>query len=109
MSTPAPHGAPPTQPTGASSGVTAFEAACSRRDFALLQQALDGLPVSQAVTHLHHLFPQNSVRWYKRYYPHLMALSPDDFWRALHADPTATSAIRKALSGHPRHPTRRSR
>ncbi len=100
MSTPAPHGAPSTQPTGASSGVTAFEAACERRDYALLQQALGGLPVSQAVTHLHRLFPQNSVRWYKRYYPHLMALDPADFSRLLsYSDPTGDHAVARLL--HP--------
>lgn len=98
MTAPAPHGAHSITPTGASSGVTAFEAACARRDYGLLQEALNGMPVSRAVIHLHTLFPANSVRWYKRYYPHLMALSPADFERALHADPTANAAIRRVLA-----------
>ena len=99
MSRPAPSGATLTIPTGASSGVTAFEAACERRDFVLLQQALEGMPVSQAVTHLATLFPAHTVRWYKRYYPHLMALTPDDFAKALpYADPTGDTAVKNVLT-----------
>lgn len=47
-----------------------------------------------AVEHLAFLFPAHTCRWFSRNFARLMQLSPADFERALHADPTANRAIR---------------
>lgn len=47
-----------------------------------------------ATEHLSYLFPAHSCRWFSRNFERLMRLSPADFERALHADPTANRAIR---------------
>lgn len=77
----------------------AFEEACARRDFGLLQDALADMPKKQAVDHLCNLFPQRTHRWFVRNFPRLMALTPDDFgWELGYADPTGKAATDHVLA-----------
>ena len=97
MSTPAPHGATSALP-GPRSGNAAFVAACARRDFALLQQAVGDMSKRDAVEHLAYLFPHRSERWFGRNLSTLMALDPADFSRLLgYADPTGDTAVAHIL------------
>lgn len=96
MSNPAPHGAPQMIP-GPRSGNPAFDAACARRDYGLLQSAVADMPKRDAVEHLAAIFPAHTQRWFSRRFADLMALTPADFERALHADPTANAAIRSVM------------
>ena len=98
MTAPAPHGAHLTILPGPRSGNADFDAACARQDFGLLQAAVAGMTKRDAVEHLAFLFPAHSGRWFSRNFAALMALSPADFERALHPDPTANAAIRRALA-----------
>lgn len=93
MTWPAPTGAPQHIP-GPRSGNADFDAACARRDFSLLQDAVRLMSKRDATEHLSYLFPAHSCRWFSRNFERLMELSPADFERALHADPTANRAIR---------------
>ena len=98
MSTPAPHGATPTTLPGPRSGNAAFVAACARRDFALLQQAVSDMSKRDAVEHLAYLFPHRSERWFGRNLSALMALDPADFSRLLgYSDPTGDHAVARIL------------
>ena len=96
MSAPAPHGAPLNPSTDPRSGI-AFRAACERRDFQSLQDVLRSMTKRDAVDHLCWLFPSHAREWMRRNLPYLMALTPADFERALHADPTANAAIRSVM------------
>ena len=97
MSTPAPRGAHSTDP-GPRSGNAAFVAACARRDFALLQQAVSDMSKRDAVEHLAYLFPHRSERWFGRNLSALMALDPADFSRLLsYSDPTGDHAVARIL------------
>ena len=71
-----------------------FKAACERRDFALLQDALAGMTKREAVDHLTALFPHRSRSWHFRNFHALVALTPDDMERVLlYADPTGETAV----------------
>ena len=93
MTRPTPQGAPQYLP-GPRSGNADFDAACARRDFGLLQDAVRVMSKRDAVEHLAFLFPAHSYRWFSRNFARLMQLSSADFEQALHADPTANRAIR---------------
>ena len=82
----------PAPLTGPRSG-DAFTAACQRRDFASLQDAIRDLSKRDAVDHLHSLFPQHTRSWMERNLPYLMALDPDDFWGIAYPDPTGEDAV----------------
>lgn len=87
--------APATAPlTGPRSG-DAFDAACRRRDYAALQDAIRDLSKRDAVDHLHRLFPHRSRSWLERNLSYLMGLAPDHFWRLAYADPTGEAAVRR--------------
>src|SRR5690606_27586369 len=94
----APPGLAPTLAplTGPRSG-DAFAAACARRDFASLQDAIRDLSKRDAVDHLHALFPHRTRSWMERNLPYLMALDPDAFWRLTHPDPTGEDAVRNVM------------
>lgn len=65
------------------------------QDYALLQEALIGMPKKEAVEHLHYLFPHKAERWFSRNLGHIMTLDPLGLSKILgHSDPTADKAIR---------------
>ena len=89
----------PIHRPGPRSGSAAFDAACARRDYALLQDAICDMPKRDAVQHLAALFPARTERWFARNLPRLMALTPDDFARTIdHADPTGDTAVRRVMA-----------
>lgn len=93
MSRSAPTGAPQVDSTDLRSG-KAFKAACDRRDFVSLQEALRVMPKREAVDHLCWLFPDKAREWLRRKFPYLMAMDPDTFWRLAYSDPTGEAAAR---------------
>lgn len=80
--------------TGPRSG-DAFDAACRRRDYAALQDAIRHLSKRDAVDHLHGLFPQHSRSWMERHLTYLMNIAPDHFWRLAYSDPTGDAVVRR--------------
>ena len=88
----------PAPLTGPRSG-DAFTAACQRRDFASLQDAIRNLSKRDAVDHLLSLFPHRTRSWMERYLPHLMALDPDTFWSLAYPDPTGEGAVWNVMRG----------
>ena len=83
----------PNTPAGPRSADAEFLAACERRDYALLQDALRGMTKRDAVEHLTHLFPHKARKWFNRHLGALMALTADDLAFVLdYADPTGDTA-----------------
>ena len=81
-------------PAGPESADAEFKAACERRDFVLLQDALGGMTKREACEHLAALFPHRTPRWFTRNYWALVNLTPDDLERVLlYADPTGEAAV----------------
>ena len=77
------------------SGEAAFEEACARWDYALLQEALAPMSKRDAVDHLAGLFPHRTRSWHRRNFERLMHLTPDQLGRVLtYADPTGETATR---------------
>ena len=82
-------------PPGRASGDAEFMAACERRAYVLLQEALAGMTTGEAVAHLADLFPDRSARWFRRNLHALRSLPPDGLGRVLtYADPTGETATR---------------
>ena len=84
-------GRPSPLPPDPRSGV-AFQEACARRDYGLLQDALRDMSKRDAVDHLADIFPHRTRTWHHRNFGALMALDPDRFWRLMHPDPTGDTA-----------------
>lgn len=68
-------------------------AACERRAYVLLQEALADMTTREAVAHLADMFPNRSARWFRRNLHALRNLPTDGLARALdYADPTGDTA-----------------
>ena len=88
-------GRPSPLPPDPRSGV-AFQQACARWDYALLQDALAPMTKRDAVDHLAALFPHRTRSWHHRNFERLMSLTPDQLGRVLtYADPTGEAAARR--------------
>lgn len=95
MTEPALRGASNT-PAGSVSADAEFKAACDRRDYALLQDAIAGMSTRDAVDHLAAIFPHRTRRWFHRNLEALLALDADSFGRLLaYADPTGDAAANR--------------
>lgn len=83
-------------PPGSTSGDAEFLAACERRDYVLLQDALAGMTTREAVEHLAALFPHRTPRWFARNLYAIRNLDADQLGRFLgYADPTGDTATER--------------
>lgn len=77
-----------------------FQAACERRDYALLQDAVAHMTKRDAVDYLHEMFPHQARAWFVRNLTYLMQLDPLGLSRILtFSNPTADKAIRNVMNG----------
>ena len=77
-----------------------FQAACERRDYALIQDAVANMTKKEAVDYLHELFPHQARAWFGRNLSYLMQLDPLGLSRILtFSNPTADKAIRNVMKG----------
>ncbi len=85
-------------PPGRASGDAEFKAACERRDYVLLQEALEGMDTRDAVEHLASLFPHRTHRWFLRHLHAIRTLSADALAYFLtYTDPTGEEATTNLL------------
>ena len=68
------------------------------QDYALLQEALEGMSKKDAVEHLVFLFPHKAKAWFTRNFGYIMALDPAGLHEVLvYNDPTARKAINNVM------------